>query len=78
MENGEVKSEFEIIFKNGEREWALSTSGVSRVSPKFYETWERRTQPLGGEDRFLDGLLAMMWSWSSALGTLEDWMESQE
>ena len=76
-ENLEVESEFQIIFKSQDREWALTPAGgMSRVSPKFYITWMRRTeQSFGGENRVLDGLLSQLGSWSAALGTIEDWME---
>ena len=76
-ENKEFDSPFQIILKVKDREWALlPAGGMSRVSPIFSTTWVRRTElSLGGVDRFLDGLLSQINSWSAALGTIEDWME---
>ncbi|MHA1381669.1 MAG: hypothetical protein ACTSRG_25145 [Candidatus Helarchaeota archaeon] len=74
-ENEKVESQFQIIYKDSDREWALSpTKGMSRVSPKFSITWNRRIkQSIGGENRPLDGLLSQIQSWSTALATIEDW-----
>ena len=79
-ENGQVESPFQIIYKDEDREWALlPTEGMSRVFPKFSQTWVRRTElSIGGEDRFLDGLLSQIGSWSAALSTIEDWKELNE
>jgi hypothetical protein len=79
-ENFEVESPFQVIYRDGEREWALLPSGgMSRVSLRFCKTWVRRTeQSLGGERRVLDGLLSQIGSWSGALATVEDWMKSEK
>jgi len=75
-ENIEPESQFQIIYKDKDREWALtpkSHKSMSRVSPKFFLTWERRTQnSIGGVNRFLDSLLSQIGSWSEALATIED------
>ena len=73
-ENPEKRSEFQIIYRDDCREWALiPDSGMSRVRPKFYETWERRTEPsLGGENRILSSLLLHIGSWSAALAIIEE------
>jgi hypothetical protein len=79
-ENSEVESPFQVIYRDGEREWALLPSGgMSRVSLKFCTAWVRRTElSLGGDSRVLDGLLSQIGSWSAALATVEDWMKSEK
>ena len=76
-ENKEIKSPFQIIYKDKDREWALlPDGGMSRVSPEFSKTWVKRTEPsIGGENHILDGLLSQIRSWSAALATVEDWKE---
>ncbi len=78
-ETEKVEDQFQLIYKDKSREWALlPTGGMSRVSPQFNLTWLRRTEmSIGGEDRFLDGLLSQIGSWSTALSTIEDWMEER-
>lgn len=77
LENGQVESPFQVIYKDKNREWALSPAGgMSRVFPEFFKTWVRRTEPsIGGENVILDGLLSQIGSWSTALATIEDWHE---
>jgi hypothetical protein len=73
-ENEEVLSDFQIIYKDKHREWALlSDRGMSRLLPNFSLSWVRRNKiSIGGEDRALDGLLCQITSWSCALATIED------
>ncbi len=79
-ENAEIDSPFQIIYKDDQREWALTPNGgMSRVFPQFSRTWLRRqTFSLGGDDLILDGLLSQIGSWSAALATIEDWRELQK
>ena len=71
-----IKSIYQIIYQDKDRVWALvSEPGMSRVSPKFCETWVRRTKLAIGGDHVLDGLLSQITSWSEALATIEDWRE---
>jgi hypothetical protein len=75
-ENMEIESPFQIIFKDGSREWALLPDrGMSRVLPNFSLSWVRRTKTtsIGGEGNVLDGLLSQIYSWSCALATIEDY-----
>ncbi len=78
-ENGKMQSQFQVIYKDEDRVWALTPeAGMSRVSPEFCKAWVRRTQlSLGGDDT-LDGLLSTIKSWSAALATIEDWQELNE
>jgi hypothetical protein len=73
-ENKEVKSPFQVIFKDENREWALLPDrGMSRVLPNFSLSWVRRIKTsIGGEGTVLDGLLSQIYSWSCALATIED------
>ena len=73
-ENQIPNSQFQIIYRDNEREWAiLPIDGLSRVLPRFDLTWIRRMKESIGGDRMLDGLLATIKSWSVALSTIEDY-----
>ncbi|MHA1269820.1 MAG: hypothetical protein ACTSPY_08560 [Candidatus Helarchaeota archaeon] len=72
-------NEFQVIFRAPGFEWSLTTNeGISRIYPKFNETWIRRMKKSIGGDRFLDGLLAQISSWSCALATIEDYIEIEK
>ncbi|MHA1298706.1 MAG: hypothetical protein ACTSO9_04595 [Candidatus Helarchaeota archaeon] len=69
-----ITSPYQIIYRDADRVWALTPeAGMSRVSPKFNQTWVRRTKLVIGGDHILDGLLSQITSWSEALATIEDW-----
>lgn len=76
-ENGEKESQYQIIYQDKDREWALlPNGGMSRVHPKFSITWVRRTiLSIGGVEIILDQLLSQIESWSAALATIEDWQQ---
>ncbi len=75
-ENKEGQSQFQIIYRDKNREWALLPhKGISRVFPDFAKTWVRCTKNLLGGDIILDELLSQIKSWSAALATIEDWQE---
>ena len=77
-ENLPVKSPFQVIYKDMEREWSLlpvKKGGMTRIYPQFFKSWERRTKTsLGGDYKVLDGMLSKMSSWSVALTTIEDFI----
>ena len=75
-ENAEKRSEFQVIYKDASREWALvPESGLSRVHLKFHETWDRRLkQSIGGKNQVLNNLLSRIGSWSAALALMEEIM----
>ena len=74
-ENVKNRSEFQVIYKDARREWALvPESGMSRVRLKFSETWDRRLEnSIGGEDLDLEAFLSRLSSWSAALAAMENW-----
>jgi len=74
-ENIEVDSQFQIIYRDKSREWALlPRKGMSRVLPVFSKTWVTRQIPsIGGDSHVLDGILSLCGSWSAALASVEDW-----
>ncbi|NVM53972.1 MAG: hypothetical protein HWN66_09755, partial [Candidatus Helarchaeota archaeon] len=78
-ENLKPKSAFQIIYKDDITEWTILPhhhDNLSRVHPKFYTTWERRTKPsIGGDVRELNGFLSCIGSWSTALATIEDFFD---
>jgi len=58
-ENILVDSPFQIIFQDRDREWAIlpsrQKSGVSRIYPHFYVSWDRRRKIcIGGENQIFD------------------------
>ena len=67
-------SQFQVIYRDDRREWALvPESGMSRVRPKFYDTWDQRViQSIGGEDQVLDSVFSRIGSWSMALAIIEE------
>ena len=69
-------SDYQIIFKNKDREWALvPDSGMSRVYSKFYMTWDRRIRfDFGGEHQVLNHILSRIGSWSAVLALMEEFM----
>ncbi|MHC1591572.1 MAG: hypothetical protein ACXQS8_05760, partial [Candidatus Helarchaeales archaeon] len=73
-ENKEPQSEFQVIYRDQCREWAvLPHAGMSRVHPQFHQTWKRRTiKSIGGESQLLESILSRIGSWSAALATIED------
>jgi len=77
-ENALVDSEFQIILRLNECEWAIIPRvGMSRIWPRFDLTWVRRTQESSiGGDRTLDGLLSRIKSWSAALATIEEYFDT--
>ncbi|NHI93219.1 MAG: hypothetical protein EAX96_12015 [Candidatus Lokiarchaeota archaeon] len=70
----QYQSEYQIILRKNDREWALvPETGMSRVSLKFNETWDRRVNSKkGGENQVLESLLSFIGSWSAALALIED------
>ncbi len=77
-ENHPNESPFQVIYRDTTREWAIlprCRSGLSKIYPKFYTTWERRKyQSVGGEHQTFAELLSTIGSWTVALATLEEFM----
>jgi hypothetical protein len=75
-ENLPVESPFQIIYRDSVREWALLTqkqNALSKFSPTFFISWERRQKlSIGGDSQVLDALLSRIGSWTVALAFLED------
>ena len=76
-ENLPVESQFQILYKDNIREWAIlplrQQDGLSKMYPQFHKTWDRRRKlSLGGDYRIFDEMLSTISSWSAALATLED------
>ena len=73
-ENPDSCSEFQIIYKDKSREWALVPgTGMSRVQPEFNLTWDQRTKlSIGGENTELGIILSHIGSWSTALALVEE------
>ncbi|MHA1381499.1 MAG: hypothetical protein ACTSRG_24295, partial [Candidatus Helarchaeota archaeon] len=74
-ENLEADCQFQIIYRDKCREWALLPhKGMSRVLPAFSKTWvTRQKSSIGGDNLVLDGILSLCGSWSAALANIEDW-----
>ncbi|NVM29079.1 MAG: hypothetical protein HWN65_09555 [Candidatus Helarchaeota archaeon] len=82
-ENLPIKSPFQIIFQDQERTWAIlpvrRKDGLSRIWPKFYQSWDYRKKiSLGGDHRILAGVLSFISSWTAALASIEDFREFLE
>jgi len=72
-ENPKKRSQFQVIYKDTNREWALvPDSGLSRVNLKFHDTWDRRLTT-SIEDETLSNLLSRIASWSAALAIMEEY-----
>ncbi|MFX1293336.1 MAG: hypothetical protein ACFFD2_00560 [Promethearchaeota archaeon] len=76
-ENLPVESPFQIIYKNDELTWAIlpnhKKDGLSRIYPKFYNSWDyRKKLSLGGDYRILSGIFSFIGSWTVALALIED------
>ena len=79
-ENAKKRSEYQVIYRDHCREWVLTPLGgeprLSRVHLKFNVTWDRRLkQSIGGNHQVLSNLLSHIGSWSTALATIEEFME---
>lgn len=75
-ENIPPESPFQIIYHDSVRDWALlpqRKDALSKFSPRFYTSWERRQKlSIGGDSQVLDALLSCIGSWTVALAFLED------
>ncbi|MHA1752628.1 MAG: hypothetical protein ACTSWR_10875 [Candidatus Helarchaeota archaeon] len=74
-------SEFQLIFYNKKIDFKLfiaEEKGMSKIYTRFNYSWSKRTKltKIGG-DRFLESLLLQIPSWSVALGTLEEYLDSK-
>jgi len=75
-ENLPSESPFQIIYHDSAHDWALlpqKQDALSKFSPKFYISWERRQKlSIGGDCQVLDALLSGIGSWTVVLAFLED------